>query len=89
MWDVRLLQIGIVHAAGRDLLDVQLCKLLDIAGEHGSIPAQHDRPLDEFGMLRHHGKQLILCQVLAGDMLAVRVFIRAQNFLWFESGLLK
>lgn len=72
-----------------DLLDPQIPEFLDLAGQHGFVAANHDRPLDKFWMPSHDGKQFLVVQILPSHVFSVRIFFSAQNFLRLQPGLLQ
>ena len=50
----------------------QLFNILRWAGEHGSIGAHHDRPLDQIRMFRHESDQFFIRELLFADAQLLR-----------------
>jgi hypothetical protein len=58
---------------------------IDRSRQHGFVPVYNNRPLYEFRVVCHQLEQLIIAEILAGYLLAVRWFIRSQDILRLQS----
>jgi hypothetical protein len=58
---------------------------IDRSRQHGFVPVYNNRPLYEFRVVCHQLEQLIIAEILAGYLLAVRWFICPQHILRLQS----
>ena len=65
--------------------DSKFRELIDRSRQHGFVPAYNNRPLYEFRVVCHQLEQLIIAEILAGYLLAVRWFICPQHILRLQS----